>query len=96
MLRSRLPVCLKNLATSLSRALTTPGYGDLIEMFKDTSIPIFFSEYGCNEIRPRVFNEVEALHSDKMTLMSGGLVYEYSQEEADYGIVEINDNGTVR
>jgi hypothetical protein len=27
--------------------------------------------------------------------MSGGLVYEYSQEEADYGLVDINDNATV-
>lgn len=30
-----------------------------------------------------------------MTSLSGGLVYEYSQEEADYGLVVINDNGTV-
>lgn len=30
-----------------------------------------------------------------MTSLSGGLVYEYSQEEADYGLVVINSNGTV-
>lgn len=30
-----------------------------------------------------------------MTALSGGLIYEYSQEEADYGLVDINDNGTV-
>lgn len=30
-----------------------------------------------------------------MTSLSGGLVYEYSQEEADYGLVLINSNGSV-
>lgn len=30
-----------------------------------------------------------------MSVISGGLVYEYSQEEADYGLVLINANGTV-
>jgi hypothetical protein len=30
-----------------------------------------------------------------MTSLSGGMVYEYSQEEADYGLVQINSNGTV-
>lgn len=30
-----------------------------------------------------------------MTSLSGGLVYEYSQEEEDYGLVVINQNGTL-
>lgn len=30
-----------------------------------------------------------------MTSLSGGLVYEYSQEEADYGLVVINNNGSL-
>lgn len=30
-----------------------------------------------------------------MTALSGGLVYEYSQEEADYGLVILNSNGSV-
>lgn len=30
-----------------------------------------------------------------MTSLSGGLVYEYSQEEADYGLVVINSNGSL-
>lgn len=30
-----------------------------------------------------------------MTSLSGGLVYEYSQEEADYGLVILNSNGSV-
>jgi hypothetical protein len=56
---------------------------------------IQYSEYGCNEVQPRVFDEVKALYSDKMTSLSGGMVYEYSQEEADYGLVQINSNGSV-
>ncbi|KAF2744239.1 glycoside hydrolase family 72 protein [Sporormia fimetaria CBS 119925] len=73
----------------------TAGYDVITEMFKNSSIPVFFSEYGCNEVQPRVFNEVSALYGEEMTALSGGLIYEYSQEESDYGLVTINDNGTV-
>jgi len=71
------------------------GYDTLVGMFQDSSVPVFFSEYGCNEVMPRVFDEVEALYGAKMTSLSGGLVYEYSQEESNYGLAIINDNGTV-
>lgn len=54
-----------------------------------------YSEYGCNEVKPRVFYEVETLYGDQMKALSGGLVYEYSQEEADYGLVLLNTNGSV-
>ncbi|KAF9739290.1 hypothetical protein PMIN06_001019 [Paraphaeosphaeria minitans] len=71
------------------------GYETLVDMFENSSVPVFFSEYGCNEVMPRVFDEVAALYSDKMAALSGGLVYEYSQEDSNYGIAVINDNGTV-
>jgi len=71
------------------------GYNDIVAMFGSSTIPIFFSEYGCNEVRPRVFDEVAALYGPQMTSLSGGLIYEYSQEEADYGLVQINSNGSV-
>jgi hypothetical protein len=49
------------------------------------------SEYGCNRNK-REFKQVAALYSDKMTsVYSGGLVYEYTQEEADYGLVDLKD-----
>jgi hypothetical protein len=73
----------------------TAGYNLLVDMFKNSTIPVFFSEYGCNKVMPRVFNEVQALYGSEMTSMSGGLVYEYSLEESDYGLVQINDNTTV-
>ncbi|KAF1985057.1 glycoside hydrolase family 72 protein [Aulographum hederae CBS 113979] len=71
------------------------GYTTLAALFDSSTIPVFFSEYGCNEVKPRVFEEVPYLYGPEMTMLSGGLVYEYSQEEADYGLVDINDNGTV-
>ncbi|UPX18813.1 Glycolipid anchored surface protein 4 precursor [Ascochyta rabiei] len=73
----------------------TSGYSDLVNMFQNSAIPVFYSEYGCNEVQPRIFTEVEALYGTQMTSLSGGLVYEYSQEEADYGLVVINSNGTL-
>ncbi|KAJ4301654.1 Glycolipid anchored surface protein 4 precursor [Kalmusia sp. IMI 367209] len=71
-------------------------YNTLVDMFENSSVPVFFSEYGCNAVMPRVFDEVQALYSDKMTSLSGGLVYEYSQEESDYGLAEIQEDGTVK
>ncbi|KAL2444023.1 1,3-beta-glucanosyltransferase gel2 [Exophiala dermatitidis] len=72
------------------------GYDVLVDDFSNTTIPIFFSEYGCNHITPRVFSEVPVLYSEKMTpVFSGGLIYEYSEEPNNYGLVELNDNGTV-
>ncbi|PNS18641.1 hypothetical protein CAC42_5180 [Sphaceloma murrayae] len=73
----------------------TSGYDDLVKMFASTSIPIFFSEYGCNEVMPRVFDEVQALYGPNMTTLSGGLIYEYSSEGNNYGLVTINSNGSL-
>lgn len=71
-------------------------YDVLIEDFAATPIPIFMSEYGCNEVTPRVFTEVGALYSTTMMgVFSGGVVYEYSQEPNNYGLVEIDDDGDV-
>ncbi len=78
-----------------SATFESSGYNVLVSDFSNTTVPIFFSEYGCNRVMPRVFDEVEALYGPQMTpVMSGGLVYEYSQEESDYGLVQLNANGT--
>jgi hypothetical protein len=48
------------------------------------------SEFGCNKPAPRSFGEVSGLFSDKMTsVYSGGLAYEYTMEENNYGIVSV-------
>jgi len=70
------------------------GYDQLVSIFSNTTIPIFFSEYGCNTPSPRVFDEVQALYGPQMTVMSGGLVYEFTNEANSFGIVNISSNGS--
>ncbi|KAL3486392.1 Glucanosyltransferase-domain-containing protein [Aspergillus germanicus] len=72
------------------------GFDKLTDMMRDSTIPVFFSEYGCNEVQPRQFTEVQAIYGAEMSqAFSGGLVYEYTQEENDYGLVQLNDNDTL-
>ncbi|CAD0108051.1 unnamed protein product [Aureobasidium uvarum] len=65
------------------------GYNMLVEQFGNTSIPVFFSEYGCNLVKPRTFTNVPVLYGEEMSVMSGGLVYEWTEGENDYGLVNI-------
>jgi 1,3-beta-glucanosyltransferase GAS3 len=70
-------------------------YDQLVEFFKASSVPIFFSEYGCNSPRPnnRPFTEVGAIYGSAMNnVFSGGVAYEYSEEPNIYGIVKISDS----
>lgn len=67
------------------------GYDTLVEDYSNYSLPVFFTEYGCNEVRPRVWEEVGALYSEDMTgVFSGGLVYEFTEEPNKYGLVELD------
>jgi hypothetical protein len=77
---------------------TSAGYDKLVAIFEGTNIPVFFSEYGCNQPagQPRLFNEVGALYGSQMTGLNGGLVYEWSEETSDYGLVTINTDGSVQ
>ncbi|EZG01102.1 hypothetical protein H106_08450 [Trichophyton rubrum CBS 735.88] len=69
---------------------TKSGYDKVVEEFKNFNVPVFFAEYGCNEVQPRMFTEVQALYGDKMTpVVSGGIVYMYFQEENYYGLVKV-------
>lgn len=80
-----------------SSSFTTSGYDQKVKQYSNYSVPLFLSEYGCNKVSPRKFSEVQAIYSDKMSsVFSGGLVYEYTQESNDYGLVEVSsDNLTV-
>ncbi|KAK1772650.1 Glucanosyltransferase-domain-containing protein [Phialemonium atrogriseum] len=74
---------------------TSSGYDTLVEGFQESAVPIFYSEYGCNTPSPRLFTEVPAIYGSEMTaVFSGGVVYEYSQEENNYGLVTIHSNGS--
>lgn len=72
------------------------GYNLLVAMFGKTTIPVFFSEYGCNNPQPRYFDEVPTLYGPQMTVLSGGLVYEWSEEASNYGLVQINTDNSVK
>jgi hypothetical protein len=68
----------------------TSGWDVKVKNFTDYGIPIFLSEYGCIKNRPRKFEEMEPMMGKEMSsVYSGGLMYEYSLEDNDYGIVSI-------
>lgn len=72
------------------------GYETISDEYANLGIPIFFSEYGCNEVQPRRFTEVQAIYSEEMTdEWSGGIVYMYYEETNNYGLVTIEDDGDV-
>ncbi|KAH3688096.1 hypothetical protein WICPIJ_000938 [Wickerhamomyces pijperi] len=67
------------------------GYADRTAEFANLTVPVFFSEYGCNEVTPRLFTEVAALYSSPMTdVWSGGIVYMYFEEANNYGLVSLD------
>lgn len=71
-------------------SFTTSGWDQKVKNFTGYGLPLFLSEYGCNT-NTREFEEVSALYDTKMTgVYSGGLVYEYSNEASNYGLVEID------
>ncbi|QIW98945.1 hypothetical protein AMS68_004463 [Peltaster fructicola] len=74
----------------------TAQYDQLVSFFSNSSIPVFFSEYGCNKPSPRVFDEVAAIYGPLMTALSGGLVYEWTQDTDNYGLVNAYSNGSLQ
>lgn len=71
------------------------GYVDRVAEFKDYPHPSFFAEYGCQTqgggAAGRKFTEVAAIYGMNMTpVFSGGIVYEYFQEENDYGLASVD------
>ncbi|KXJ96426.1 glycoside hydrolase family 72 protein [Microdochium bolleyi] len=72
------------------------GYNTLVDMFKTTSVPVFFSEFGCNEPAPRLFTEIGSIYGKEMTgVFAGGVVYEYTQEANNYGLADIHTDNSI-
>ncbi|KAG0089885.1 1,3-beta-glucanosyltransferase gas1 [Podila epicladia] len=75
----------------------TSGYIERTKDISSYSIPVFLSEFGCNLVSPRTFPEVKSIFGPDMTnTWSGGIVYEWSQEDNNYGLVQINPDNTVQ
>ncbi|KAG5519679.1 hypothetical protein PMAC_001835 [Pneumocystis sp. 'macacae'] len=76
-------------------SFTASGYSQRVLDFSEYTVPIFFSEYGCNRDPPRSFEEVQYIYSSRMSsVFSGGLVYEWTEEAGNpnYGLVHISGN----
>ncbi|AET40545.1 1,3-beta-glucanosyltransferase Ecym_6155 [Eremothecium cymbalariae DBVPG len=74
----------------------TSGYRERTNEFRNFPVPVFFSEFGCNTIRPRPFTEVQALYGSMMTpVWSGGLAYMYFEEDNEYGVVKVTKDNQV-
>lgn len=67
------------------------GYETLQKMSEGYPVPIFFSETGCITTRPttpRDFSDQAAIFGPKMVnTWSGSIVYEWMQEQNDYGLI---------
>ncbi|KAH8778775.1 Glucanosyltransferase-domain-containing protein [Diaporthe sp. PMI_573] len=66
----------------------TSGYANLQAGAANFPVPIFFSETGCNTVRPRTFEDQAAIFGEKMINdWSGSIVYEWIEETNDYGLI---------
>ena len=63
------------------------GYVNLEQNAEGYSIPIFFSETGCN-VEPRTFADQTAIFGPEMVdTWSGAIIYQWIQVDNDFGII---------
>ncbi|QSZ37563.1 hypothetical protein DSL72_008661 [Monilinia vaccinii-corymbosi] len=67
---------------------STSGYKTLDTYAAGYNIPIFFSETGCNTVKPRTFKDQTAILGPEMNdQWSGAIIYEWIEEANDYGLI---------
>ncbi|KXT00107.1 hypothetical protein AC578_5815 [Pseudocercospora eumusae] len=67
---------------------TVSGYSALQANASHYNIPIFFSETGCQTVRPRTFGDQAAIFGPEMSgTWSGAIIYEWIEETNDYGLI---------
>ncbi|KAF8861213.1 hypothetical protein BDZ45DRAFT_281859 [Acephala macrosclerotiorum] len=77
-------------------SFTASGYSNEYADASNLNIPIFFSEVGCNTVKPRPFTDQAAiLGADMDNLWSGAIVYEWLEEVDDYGLVGYTSTGVL-
>lgn len=68
------------------------GYNQLTQNVTDYNIPIFLSETGCNDPKPRTFEDQTAIFGDDMTpYWSGSIIYEWIEEANNYGLIKYGE-----
>jgi 1,3-beta-glucanosyltransferase GAS1 len=71
---------------------TISGYDQLTKNITGYPVPIFFSETGCNTVRPRNFADQSAIFGDQMDdYWSGAIIYEWIEEANNYGLIQYGD-----
>ncbi|KAF2475470.1 glycoside hydrolase family 72 protein [Lindgomyces ingoldianus] len=73
---------------------TQSGYSQLTKNATGYNIPIFLSETGCIEPKPRNFDDQQAIFGDEMSsVWSGSIIYEWIEEANGYGIIKYGEKG---
>ncbi|ORY14037.1 Glucanosyltransferase-domain-containing protein [Clohesyomyces aquaticus] len=67
------------------------GYSQLMKNASSYSIPIFLSETGCIEPKPRNFDDQQAIFGEMSTVWSGAIIYEWIEEANGYGIIQYGE-----
>ena len=68
------------------------GYAMLQKNASDYNIPLFVSETGCREPRPRLFADQAAILGKEMhDTWSGTIVYEWIEETNNYGLISYGE-----
>ncbi|KAJ6039031.1 CAZyme family GH72 [Penicillium canescens] len=68
-------------------SISDSGYDTLTSKVEGLSVPVFFSEDGCN-MAPRLFGDQSAIFESNMSrIWSGAIIYEWREEASNYGLV---------